>query len=169
MKRYIDFAADAYGPTQFCESCECYIPTSNTIHTCYDAAAERQKVTGPNPVGEPTDAKASPKEESKHMDKEAFLQLFEDTVSQMRDTLIKKGNDYTSGAGSDRLSNFRIIEHLGIASAEAGLLCRVVDKISRINAFIKSGKLSVNESADDAVMDIIGYCILLRALMKTRK
>lgn len=97
-----------------------------------------------------------------------FTSLYDSTVAELRGILVAKGNDYTGGQGADRLANFKVISHLGIASAEQGLLCRLVDKISRINTFLKSGKLSVNESAIDAIHDIIGYSILLKALLSER-
>lgn len=59
-KRYVDFASDALGPTQFCESCECCIPTANPIHTCYDAKGAREKskqYIPAQPTGEPEKGK----------------------------------------------------------------------------------------------------------------
>lgn len=103
------------------------------------------------------------------MTSETFTKLVEETFSQMKQILTAKGTDYTSG-NSDRLSNFRITEAIGIASAEQGLLCRMVDKIARVTSFVNTGKLAVtNESAVDAVHDIIGYAILMKALLQDKQ
>ncbi len=91
------------------------------------------------------------------------------TFAELSAILNNKGDDYTAGS-EDRLANFKIVEQLNIAKAETGLLCRMVDKISRVTSFINAGKLSVtNESATDAIHDIIGYAVLLKALIEDKK
>jgi hypothetical protein len=43
----------------------------------------------------------------------------------------------------------------------------MVDKIQRIKSFIKKGKLEVkNEGVEDAVMDVIGYSLILIGMLE---
>ena len=56
---------------------------------------------------------------------------------------------------------------MGICSTEAGFLVRLTDKLSRLSTFSSAGKLTVdNESYEDAIVDIINYCILFSAYTK---
>jgi hypothetical protein len=49
-------------------------------------------------------------------------------------------------------------------------MIRLQDKLQRIRSFMRSGTLSVaNESAEDAVNDIIGYCLILRGMMAEKE
>jgi|GEM_PF-5011687 len=103
------------------------------------------------------------------MTQKEFLELFDREVALMRETLVAKGNDY-SGGDSDTLANFKMTEKLGLADADTGLLIRMVDKIQRVKSFLQRGELSVkNESAKDAVRDIIGYSFLELALMEEKE
>jgi hypothetical protein len=59
---------------------------------------------------------------------------------------------------------------MGLCSTEIGLLVRVTDKVSRLSTFANCGKLKVqNESYEDAILDIINYCILLSGIVKTKE
>lgn len=99
------------------------------------------------------------------MDDKTFNRLVDETFSYMKEILAAKNADYTNG-NPDRLSNFKIIETAGIASAKQGLMCRLMDKIGRLTTFVQRGKLSVrDESAIDACHDLIGYAVLLKALI----
>ena len=80
----------------------------------------------------------------------------------------KKSEDYATG--SDPFANFKRGEILGFATAEEGLMLRVVDKISRISTFLQKGQLTVeNESVTDSIMDIINYMVLLQGLLEDKK
>ena len=58
-------------------------------------------------------------------------------------------------------------ELLGIASAEQGVLLRMLDKIQRLKSFYTTGELKVkSESHVDALRDIIGYSLILIGLSK---
>jgi hypothetical protein len=75
-----------------------------------------------------------------------------------------KSADYASG--SDPFANFKRGEILGFATAEEGLMLRVVDKVSRISTFLKKGELKVsNETVEDSILDVINYMILLHGLL----
>ena len=74
---------------------------------------------------------------------------------------IKKGNDYARG--DDPFANFRTAEAIGVKPIK-GILIRMMDKIQRLNNYGVVGKLD-NESAEDAVMDIINYASLIGGLI----
>ena len=74
---------------------------------------------------------------------------------------IKKGNDYARG--DDPFANFRTSEAIGVKPIK-GILIRIMDKIQRLNNYGVVGKLD-NESAEDAVMDIINYASLIGGLI----
>jgi len=93
-----------------------------------------------------------------------LIRILQGTTTKLEKTLKDKSHDYTS-ANEDALSNFRSAKIIGVDPMK-GLLIRVMDKISRIRTFIEKGRLKVtDESAIDAVDDIIGYMILLKGLM----
>jgi hypothetical protein len=79
----------------------------------------------------------------------------------------QKSADYATG--SDPFANFKRGEILGFATAEEGLMLRVVDKISRISTFLQRGELKVeNESVADSVMDVINYMVLLQGMLEDK-
>lgn len=82
--------------------------------------------------------------------------------------MMKKNNDY-AGSGTTPFANFERCEAMGVCSTEQGFLVRIIDKVSRLSTFAKDGKLIVeNESYNDAVLDIINYCILFSAYVKSK-
>jgi hypothetical protein len=84
------------------------------------------------------------------------------------DILVAKNNDYASG--KDPFSNFRKGEIFNLCSTEVGILLRITDKMSRLSTFAKDGKLSVeNEGYRDAILDIMNYCVLFSAYVKSKE
>ena len=78
----------------------------------------------------------------------------------------KKNSDYSGGGGpeDDPLANFKGSSELGIDPG-LGIILRMQDKFQRIKAFAKTGKLAVvNESVEDAMLDIANYALLYLAL-----
>jgi hypothetical protein len=97
-----------------------------------------------------------------------LLALHKEITDRCRATMEKKNRDY-SGASGDTFANFRAGEMLGIP-AELGILMRCLDKFQRIRAFVSTGSLAVkNESAMDAVEDVINYMVLIAGMMKERE
>lgn len=89
-----------------------------------------------------------------------LLDTFDTVVNNCRSTMLRKNHDYTSGS-EDVLSNFRASEMFGIPLGK-GILLRMGDKMKRIQTFVEQGTLQVqNESARDAVEDLVNYAILL--------
>jgi hypothetical protein len=86
----------------------------------------------------------------------------------MKATIRAKNADYTNGEGA--FANFEVTERLGLSSAEIGLLIRMVDKIQRLKSFLSKGELQVKgESAQDAAKDIMGYALILSAMLSKPK
>ena len=81
-----------------------------------------------------------------------------------------KNNDYAGSKGDDPFANFRRVEAMGVCSVEQGFLVRIVDKVSRLSTFAKDGKLMVpNESYEDAILDIMNYCVLMSAYVSDKQ
>ena len=79
----------------------------------------------------------------------------------------KKNHDYAGNSGETPFANFERCEAMGICSTEAGFLVRLTDMLSRLSTFASAGKLTVdNESYEDAIIDIINYCVLFSAYNK---
>lgn len=80
-----------------------------------------------------------------------------------------KNHDYAGADGASPFRNFTSPEALGIATTEQGILIRMIDKINRLVTFCKDGKLAVdNETAGDALLDLINYSIILAAYMRDK-
>lgn len=81
----------------------------------------------------------------------------------------KKNNDYAGNSGEKPFANFERCEAMGVCTTEAGFLVRITDKLSRLSTFAESGKLAVdNEGYNDAIVDIINYCVLFSAYVKSK-
>lgn len=92
------------------------------------------------------------------MKTDAFNVELEKLFCRMRDILIAKGHDY-AGA-SDRFSNFRLCEAMGIPVWK-GIVIRMSDKLSRIMCFAKADALQVkDESVEDTLLDLANYALL---------
>jgi hypothetical protein len=83
-------------------------------------------------------------------------------------TLIKSKNaDYTAGA-DDAFANFRRAEPV-VPMLEATWV-RWGDKIQRVDAYFRNGKLEVaNEGLEDALLDVIGYSMIMLGELKEKK
>ena len=81
-----------------------------------------------------------------------------------------KNNDYAGSGGEQPFANFQRCESMGVCSAEQGFLVRIIDKVSRLSTFANDGKLAVkNESYEDAILDIMNYCVLMSAYVKSKE
>lgn len=58
--------------------------------------------------------------------------------------------------GKETNTNIRACEGVGVASARAGVLIRLLDKISRL-ANLEPGKVYSDESVEDTIIDGINY------------
>lgn len=95
------------------------------------------------------------------------LKLHESLCKAGRKIMTAKHHDYTGG--SDVFANFRFSETLGVPG-ELGLLIRVLDKVKRMETFVRSGTLLVpGEGFEDAVVDVINYMVLLAGMVEDRR
>ena len=96
-----------------------------------------------------------------------LLTFHEELCAKAHALCAAKNHDYAGAEGLSPFRNFESIEALGVAKTEVGFLVRMIDKINRLCTFIKDGKLTVeNEGAEDALLDLINYCVLLGAYIK---
>lgn len=103
------------------------------------------------------------------MNREQYITFLEEKFTEMLEIAKKKSHDYSSFSDSV-FANFEIVGLCGIASVEQGFLTRIMDKISRINSFVKQGTLLVdNEKIDDTLVDLASYSLLLSAYIKSKK
>ena len=103
------------------------------------------------------------------MNREQYITFLEEKFTEMLEIAKKKSHDYSSFSDSV-FANFEVVGLCGIASVEQGFLTRMMDKISRINSFVKQGTLLVdNEKIDDTLVDLASYSLLLSAYIKSKK
>jgi hypothetical protein len=80
-----------------------------------------------------------------------------------------KNHDYAGADGEHPFKNFTSVEALGVATTEQGILVRMTDKLNRLVTFVRDGKLEVtNETAVDAMLDLINYSIILAAYIREK-
>ncbi len=84
-------------------------------------------------------------------------EFFEAFVQRMRDTMLKKGNDY---AGEDRLSNFKLGGAIIGMSPQQQCLSLISTKVARLGQLIGKNKKPNNESISDNLLDLACYSIL---------
>lgn len=98
-----------------------------------------------------------------------FLEYHKQFCEKMYELSRSKGHDY-SGFEDSIFANFEVVERCGIARTETGFLTRIMDKISRINSFIKQDVcLVADEKIEDTCMDASNYFILLSAYITSKK
>jgi hypothetical protein len=103
------------------------------------------------------------------MTRDELIQHHEDLCGQALELMKKKNHDYAGNSGKTPFANFERCEAMGICTTEAGFLVRMTDKLSRLSTFADAGKLQVdNEGYNDAIVDIINYCVLFSAYVKSK-
>jgi len=78
----------------------------------------------------------------------------------------KKNNDYATT--NDALSNFKVIEALGVVDYKRAMLVRMADKFARISNLMKEGKevQVLDEKLEDTLLDLINYAAILKAALE---
>ena len=89
-------------------------------------------------------------------------------VKRMLEIAEAKNHDY-GGKDSNPFANFMAVEHLGAASAEAGITVRMTDKLSRIITLLNKDAKVSDESITDTLLDLANYAIILKALIAYKK
>jgi hypothetical protein len=104
------------------------------------------------------------------MTTDEVLEIHED-LCQLAQSIMKiKQADYTNGVDNP-FRNFELGPHLGVGTVSGGIFIRFLDKVSRLATFISKGKLQVNESVQDTIVDAINYLVLLKSavILEERK
>jgi len=105
------------------------------------------------------------------MNREEYLKFHKECCEKMTSITTAKNKDYAGfDDSSNAFGNFTVVENCGIASAEQGFLTRMMDKISRINTFVKRGVLNVkDESVEDTLLDLANYAILMAGYIRDKR
>ena len=103
------------------------------------------------------------------MSKEEWFKFQEKFFTEIIELGKKKNADYTSKDDTP-FANFELVEKFGIAKTEQGFLTRMIDKMQRVKSFVNNGELQVKEeSVNDALMDLAGYCSLFAGYLESKK
>ena len=98
--------------------------------------------------------------------KTAYYKFVQTTFDSLLELIKRKNADYTAGA-NDAFANFRRSEPV-VPMLEATWV-RWGDKIQRVDAYFRNGKLEVaDEGLDDALKDVIGYTMIMLGQLKER-
>lgn len=87
---------------------------------------------------------------------------FHEILRELGDLHDAKGADY--GTETDPFANVRASTEWGVP-AWVGAMIRLTDKVRRLQAFARRGKLR-NESAVDSLNDIAVYAVIARILLE---
>ena len=102
------------------------------------------------------------------MNSNEFLEFHKQFCNKMYEICKKKNQDYASL--KNPFSNFEKAELMGICTIEAGILIRMIDKISRITNYVNKGQLAVtDETVADTLLDLANYSCMLAAYLKMKK
>ena len=104
------------------------------------------------------------------MNRAELLQHHKELSERALAIMTAKNHDYAGRGGDSPFANFERCEAMGVCTTLQGFRVRIIDKVSRLSTFAEAGKLKVaNEGYEDAVLDIINYCILLSAYVKSQE
>jgi hypothetical protein len=104
------------------------------------------------------------------MNQYQFQKCFEDTVTQMREMLLKKSNDYNGTAIEvDRLSNFKDVGAVTKTPPAKTALTLISLKVSRLTSLYDKGTPPENESVADSSIDLLCYAMLHHAILNETK
>ncbi len=92
---------------------------------------------------------------------------FHKILDEMKRIHDSKSHDYSND--SDKFSNFKLCETLGICSTVEGFLVRMSDKLSRVSQLIHKDRQVVDESITDTLLDLAVYSIMLKEYMEDTK
>lgn len=101
------------------------------------------------------------------MNNEEYLQEVDKLLAKVQLLIAKKNHDYTGGSGNP-FKNVQLVEQLGFAQTETGILVRLCDKIARLSHML--GKTTqVNETVEDSIEDALGYLIMLHVYLNQKQ
>lgn len=100
------------------------------------------------------------------MDRVTQEKHFESFITQMREIMLKKGNDYSN---TDRLSNFKLGGAIIGLSAEMQALALISTKVARLGNLLQTQREPNYESLRDTLIDLANYAILLDMIVEDTK
>lgn len=100
------------------------------------------------------------------MNKKEYVEFVRKTFDDMHALIQRKNTDY-SGKGDDPFANFRKASLVGVDPI-AGVVVRLLDKVSRVESFFQNGNLQ-NEALEDAFLDLIGYSCIALGMLKEQQ
>jgi len=104
------------------------------------------------------------------MNRNQYLDFHAETCQKMIEVTKAKNHDYAGFGDDDPFANFKVVEQCGIASVEQGFLTRMMDKMSRVNSFVKQDVCNVqDEKIEDTLVDLANYSILMAGYIKSKK
>lgn len=105
--------------------------------------------------------------EFKKKEKNFLIDMIKETYDECVDIVRHKNSDYATD--EDPFKNFRLVQNIGLASVEVGILVRISDKIARIVNLLKHEPNCQEESIEDTLKDTINYLAILRCFIKKEK
>lgn len=98
--------------------------------------------------------------------RQGLIDSMERTYQMGVEIVKRKNSDYATT--SDALSNFKVIEHLGVVEYKRAMLVRMADKFARISNLMKDDKLPqvLDEKLEDTLLDLINYAAILKAALE---
>lgn len=89
------------------------------------------------------------------------------TYAEGIEIIKKKNTDYA--IESDALSNFKLIERLGVVDYKRGILVRLADKFARVINLLDRDASVLDERLEDTLLDMINYLAILKAALEHEK
>lgn len=97
------------------------------------------------------------------MNRDELMKLHAELNTDGVDIMERKNHDYAGASGDKPFANFVACELLGV-STEKGMMVRMMDKLMRLNNYLNSGEMRVeDESFRDTIVDLRNYLVLLLA------
>ncbi|MBO8180289.1 MAG: hypothetical protein H0Z19_07395 [Archaeoglobus sp.] len=100
--------------------------------------------------------------------RDELVDFLKGLYAEALDIVELKNTDYATD--DDPLSNFHLVEELGIVETEKAIFVRLSDKYARLANFLKRGDFTVkDERIEDTIKDLINYAGILLYAIKKRK
>lgn len=96
---------------------------------------------------------------------ETLIKEFEEIQKQQLEILKNKNADYS---WQEAFRNFDMVENLQICSAEAWLMVRITDKLTRASNLLKREAKVKDEKIEDTLLDAMNYLWILLVYLKTK-
>lgn len=98
--------------------------------------------------------------------RQQLIDSMERTYQTGVEIVKKKNSDYATT--DDALSNFKVIEALGVVEYKRAMLVRMADKFARISNLMKDDKKAqvLDERLEDTILDLINYAAILKAALE---